>query len=73
MTITFRHWAEPQVARGTTWPSALGKLRSHATRWMIATVKQVYPIVVVFAIFAVLVAATIALRLAIWLSHHFHS
>jgi hypothetical protein len=34
---------------------------------MIATVKQVYPIVVAFAIFAVLVAATIALRLAIWL------
>jgi hypothetical protein len=34
---------------------------------MIATVKQVYPIVVVFAIFAALVAATIALRLAIWL------
>ena len=68
MTITFRPWAEPQIARRPeSRRSALGKLRSHATRWMIAMAKQVYPIVVVLAIFAALVAATIALRLAIWL------
>jgi hypothetical protein len=32
MTITFRHWAEPQVARGTTWPSALGPRQTAVAR-----------------------------------------
>ena len=40
---------------------------SRTTRWIITTAKQVLPIIAVFAIFAAVVAATIALRLAIWL------
>jgi hypothetical protein len=73
MTITFRHYAERQNARRPTWPAALGRLRSRATRRIVATVKQVFPVIAVCAVLATVVAATIALRLAIWLSHHFHS
>ena len=67
MTMLIRHWTEGRTARKHTSPWALGRVWSHSARWIIATTKQVYPIVVVFAIFAAVVAATIALRLAIWL------
>ena len=68
MTITFRNWAEPQIARRPiSRHSALGNAWSRATHWIIATGKQVFPVIAVFAIFAVFLAATIALRLAIWL------
>ena len=67
MTMLIRHWTEARTARKHTSPWALGRVWPHSARWIIATTKQVYPIVVVFAIFAAVVAATIALRLAIWL------
>jgi len=72
MTITFRHWTEPKIAHRPTWPAALGRLPSRAVRWIVATAKQVYPAIVVLGGCAALVAATIALRLAIWLPLHFH-
>ncbi len=71
MTITFRHWTEPKIARRPTWPAALGRLRLRATRWIVATAKKVFPVIAVFAIFAAAVTATIALRLAIWLPLNF--
>ncbi len=67
MTITFRQYAERQNTRGPTWPAALGRLRSRAARWIVATAKKVFPVIAVFAVFAAVLAATIALRLAIWL------
>jgi hypothetical protein len=67
MTITFRHHAEQQNARRPTWPAALGRLRSRATRWIVAMAKQVFPAIAVLALFAAALPATIALRLAIWL------
>ena len=67
MTMLFRHWSEPRIARHRKWPTAVGGLRPNSIRRIIAKAKQFYPIVIVFAIFAVLVATTIALRLAIWL------
>ena len=42
-----------------------------ARRWIIATAKKVLPVIAVFAVFAAVVAATIALRLAIWLPLYF--
>jgi hypothetical protein len=62
-----RHWTEPQVARGATRPATFSKLRSHATRRIVATAKQVFPVIAVCAVFAAVLAATIGLRLAIWL------
>ena len=73
MTITFRPWAEPQIAcRPISRRLALGNAWSRATRWISATAKQVFPVIAVFAVFATVLAATIALRLAIWLPLHFH-
>jgi len=72
MTITFRNWAEPKIARGPLSRSALGNAWSRATRRIMATAKRAYPVILVFAIFAVFLAATIALRLAIWLPMYTH-
>lgn len=72
MSISFRHYAERQYARRPTWSAALGRLRSRATRWIVATVKQVFPVIAACAVLATVLAATIALRLAIWLPFHFH-
>ena len=72
MTITFRDYAERHDAHRPTWPAAVGRLRSRATRWIVATAKKVFPVIAVFAVFAAVLAATIALRLAIWLPFHFH-
>jgi hypothetical protein len=72
MTITFRHYAERQTARRPTWPAALGRLRSRATRGIVAMAKKVFPVIAVCAVSAAVLAATIALRLAIWLPLHFH-
>ena len=67
MTMLFRNWSEPWIARRHKWPAAVGGLRSNSIRRIVAKAKKSYPTVVMFAIFVVLVAATIALRLAIWL------
>jgi len=37
-----------------------------AARWNIETAKQSYPVILFFAIFAILIVATLALRIAIW-------
>jgi len=73
MTITFQQWSEPQIARRpVSRPSALGNAWSHATRRIMATAKRVYPVIIMVAIFTVIIAATIALRLAIWLPMYMH-
>jgi len=48
----------PTAATGGAPPEGLG---------FIAAVKRAYPVILVFAIFAVLLTATIALRMIIWL------
>jgi hypothetical protein len=73
MTITFQQWPEPQIARRpVSRPSALGNAWSRATRRIMATAKRVYPVIIMVAIFTVIIAATIALRLAIWLPMYMH-
>lgn len=72
MAMVSRNWTEPQVARGTTRAASFRRLRARAARWIVAVANQVYPAVVVLGSGAVLVAATITLRLAIWLPLHFH-
>ncbi len=72
MTMLARHWNEPQVEARATQPSAMSKQWSRVGRWIAATANQVYPAIVVLGGCAALVAATIALRLAIWLPLHFH-
>lgn len=64
MTILSRHWTEPQIARR---PAAFRRLWPRASCWIIAMVKQVFPVIAVCAVFAGVLAATIGLRLAIWL------
>ena len=72
MTMFARHWNEPQVEASAAQPSATSRLRSRATRWIVATAKKIFPVIAVFAVFAAVLAATIALRLAIWLPMHVH-
>ena len=72
MTITFHHYAERQNTRRPTWPVALGGLRSRATREIVAAAKKVFPVIAVCAVLAAVLAATIALRLAIWPLLHLH-
>jgi hypothetical protein len=43
-----------------------------AARWTVAMARRAYPIVLIFALFATALAATIALRLAIWLPMYLH-
>jgi len=45
---------------------------TRAARWAVAMAKRVYPAVVVFGFFAIAIAATIALRLLIWLPMYLH-
>lgn len=65
MTMLARHWTEPQI-------ESRAGLRSRATRWIVATAKKVFPAIVVLGGCAALVAATITLRLAIWLPMYLH-
>ena len=67
MTMLSRNWIEPQVARGTTRASTFRTLQSRAACRIVATAKQVYPAIIVLTGCMTLVAATIALRLLIWL------
>ena len=48
-------------------PSDLSTVCLSALRWTVAMTKRAYPVIIVFAIFAIIIVATIALRLAIWL------
>ena len=48
----------------TAWLSVL--------RWTAAIAKRAYPIVLIFALYATALAATIALSLAIWLPMYLH-
>lgn len=73
MTTIFHLWAEAQIEGTRKFePSILGRLRSRAANWVSAVAKQVFPVVIMLAIFATLVAAIIAIRLAIWLPMYFH-
>lgn len=46
---------------------------TRAAQWFVAAAKRLYPVVVVFGFFAIAIAATIAIRLAIWLPMFLHS
>jgi len=72
MTMLVRHWNEPKVEARVAQPSALRKQWSRASRWIVATAKKVFPAIAVLAVFAAVLAATIALRVAIWVPLHFH-
>ena len=72
MTMLIRHWNEPKLEARVAQPSAFRKQWSRASRWIVATAKKIFPAIVVLAGCAALVAATIALRLAIWLPMYLH-
>jgi len=50
----------------------LNAVWTRAARWAVAMAKRLFPVVVVFDFFAVAIAATIAIRLAIWLPIYLH-
>jgi hypothetical protein len=66
----------PRVASSTPYlpskPSLLSDVWSRTTSWTVATAKRVLPAVLVLTICAAALAATIALRLAIWLPMYRH-
>ena len=68
MTITFRPWNETRIAHmPASKPAAVGNLRSRAGHGIIAAAKNTLPVVLAFLMFAGILVAIIALRLAIWL------
>ena len=68
MTITFRPWNETWIAHvPVSKPTALGNLWSRNGRRIIASGKKTLPVVFGFLIFAAILVAIIAIRLAIWL------
>ena len=68
MTITFRPWNETRIAHvPVSKPPALGNLSSRTGRRIIAAAKKALPVVLAFLIFAAILVAIIAIRLAIWL------
>ena len=71
MTITFRQYAERQNARRPTWPAALADCGRARPAGSSRRRRKSFPVIAVFAVFAAVLAATIALRLAIWLPLYF--
>ena len=60
------------VNRSPSGSSDLSTVWLSVLRWTAAMAKRAYPIVLIFALFATALAATIALRLAIWLPMYLH-
>jgi len=68
MTITFRPLDETRLAHmPASRSTAPGTLWRRAGRSLATTVKTILPIVATLAIFAVILAAIIALRFTVWL------
>ena len=68
MSITSRPNAFTQIInRPSSRSSDLSAMWLSMLRWTVAIAKRAYPIALVFALFGAALAATIALRLAIWL------
>jgi len=68
MSITSRPRDVTQIVnRPSSGSSDLSTVCLSELRWTVAMAKRIYPVIFVFAIFATLLVATIALRLAIWL------
>jgi hypothetical protein len=68
MSITSRPNVFTQIInRPSSRSSDVSTMWLSMLRWTVATAKRAYPIVLVFALFGTAIAATIALRLAIWL------
>jgi len=68
MPISSRPLTVTQImSPSSSRPSDLSTVWLSALRWTVAMAKRAYPVIFVFAIFATLLVATIALRLAIWL------
>jgi hypothetical protein len=71
MTITFRPWNETRIAHvPISGSSALGNMSSRTGRRIIAAAKKTLPVFLAFLIFAAILVAIIAIRLAIWLPMH---
>jgi hypothetical protein len=60
------------MSPSSSGPSDLSTVWLSGLRWTVAMAKRAYPIVLIFALFATALAATIALRLAIWLPMYLH-
>ncbi len=60
----------PRVA--PSQPSLLSDAWSRTTRWAAAMAKRIWPAVFILTLCAAALAATIAIRLAIWLPMYLH-
>ena len=60
------------LSRSSSGLSSLEMVWLSAARWTVAMARRAYPIVLVFALCAAAIAATIAIRLAIWLPMYLH-
>jgi hypothetical protein len=69
MSITSRPWTVTQIMSPSSSRTSddLSAVWLSAWRWTVAMAKRAFPIVLMFAFFATVLVATIALRLAIWL------
>jgi hypothetical protein len=73
MPISSRPRTVTQImSPSSSGPSDLSTVWLSGLRWTVAMAKRAYPIVLIFALFATALAATIALRLAIWLPMYLH-
>jgi hypothetical protein len=60
------------MSRSSLKSSDLNTVWLSVLRWTAAVAKRFYPIILIFSLFAAALAATIALRLAIWLPMYLH-
>ena len=73
MSITSRPRDVTQIVnRPSSGSSDLSAVWLSVLRWTAAIAKRAYPIVLIFALYATALAATIALSLAIWLPMYLH-
>jgi hypothetical protein len=73
MPITTRPRAVVQItSQAPSLPSVPSSVGRHTAHWAVATAKRVYPAALILTICTAALAATIALRLTIWLPMHLH-
>jgi hypothetical protein len=72
LAMLTRSLNEPQVETQATKSAAMGTLWTRASCRIVAAAKKLFPVVAIFAVFAAVLTATIALRVAIWVPLHFH-
>ena len=73
MSIISHSWTSAQIAgQSAARRRDLNAVWTRAARSAVAMAKRLYLVVVVFGFFAIAIAATIAIRLAIWLPMYLH-